>query len=84
MRQSEIKRKYDTELGRDVKKHIYGEGRLDVITKSIGSKVLGKTTKEIAKKAATKATTKAVEKTGEFVRNKAGVKIIHLLSKKTI
>ena len=29
MRQSEIKRKYDTELGRDVKKHIYGEGLLD-------------------------------------------------------
>ena len=26
MRQSELKRKYDPELGRYVKKHIYGEG----------------------------------------------------------
>ena len=47
MRQSELKRKYDPELGRYVKKHVYGEGISDVM-KSIGSRVLGKTTKELA------------------------------------
>ena len=70
MRQNDLKRKYDPELDRYVKKHIYGEGISDVM-KSIGSRVLGKTTKELAKKAATKAA------------EKAGDKIIELLSKKT-
>ena len=41
---SEFKRKYDPELGRYVKTHIYGEGIMDVM-RSIGSKVFGKTTK---------------------------------------
>ena len=76
MRQSELKRKYDPELGRYVKKHIYGEGISNVM-KSIGSRVLGKTTKELAKRAATKA----AEKTGDYVGKKAGDKIIELLSK---
>ena len=70
MRQSELKRKYDPELGRYVKKHIYGEGISDVM-KSIGSRVLGKTTKELAKKAATKAATKVAEKTGDYVGKKS-------------
>ena len=65
MRQSKLKRKYDPELGRSVKKHIYGEGISDVM-ESVGSRVLGKTTKEFAKKAATKA----AEQTGDYVGKK--------------
>ena len=79
MRQSELKRKYDPELGRYVKNHVYGESTSDVM-KSIGSRVLGKTTKELAKKAATKT----AEKTGDYVGKKAGDKIIELLSKKQL
>ena len=85
-RQSELKRRYDQELGRYVKKHIHtgeihGEGLMDIF-KSVGSKLFGKTVKEIAKKAATTAATKAATKTGEHLGNKAGDRIIQLLSKK--
>ena len=48
MRQSEFKRKYNHELGRYVKSHIYGEGLWDY-AKFIGSKLFGKTSKEIKK-----------------------------------
>ena len=75
MRQCEFKRKHDPDLGRYVKKHIHGEGIMGVL-KSVTSKMFGKTTKSIAKKAATKAI-----KTGEFAGNKAGDKIIQLLSR---
>ena len=90
IRQSDFKRRYDPEIGKYVKKHVYtgeihGEGLTDIF-KSIGSKLFGKTAKEMTKKAATtvatKAATKTAEKTGEFVGNKAGDKIIQLLSKK--
>ena len=85
-RQSELKRRYDPEIGRYVKKHIHsgeihGEGLMDIF-KSVGSKLFGKTAKEIAKKAATTAATKAATKTGEHLGNKAGDRIIQLLSKK--
>ena len=78
MNKSELKKRYDPEIGRYVKKHIYtgeihGEGLIDIF-KSIGSKLFSKTTKEIAKKAATK--------TGEHIGNRAGDKIVQLLSKK--
>ena len=69
MRQSELKQKYDPELGRYVKKHIYGEGLMDK-PKAIYSEVLKKTTK------------KAAGKVGDYVVKKAGDKIIELLSKK--
>ena len=54
MRQSEFKKKYNPELGRYVKQHIYtreihGEGLMDVL-KSFGSKLFGKTAKEMTKK----------------------------------
>ena len=49
MRNSEFKRKYDPVLGYYVKKHIYGKGIMDVF-RSIGSKLFGKTTKDIMKK----------------------------------
>ena len=87
---SELKIRYDPEIGRYIKKHVYtgeihGEG-LTNIFKSIGSKLFGKTAKEMTKKAATtvatKAATTAATKTGEHLGNKAGEKIVQLLSKK--
>ena len=86
MSKSELKMRYDPEIGRYVKKHIYtkeihGEGLMDIF-RSVGSKLFSKTSKEIAKKAATTAATKAATKTGEHFGNKAGDKIVQLLSKK--
>ena len=40
MKQSQFKRHYDPEMGRYMKKHIYGEGISDVF-KLTGKKVLG-------------------------------------------
>ena len=85
-RQSELKRRYDPEIGRYVKKHIHsgeihGKGLMDIF-KSVGSKLFGKTAKEIAKKAATTVATKAATKTAEHLGNKTGDRIIQLLSKK--
>ena len=81
MRQSDFKKRYDPELGRFTRQHIYGEGVMDVF-KNIGSKIFGQTLKKAAKTAATKAVTTAATKTGEHVREKAGDKIINFLSKK--
>ena len=80
MRQSEFKTRYDPELGRFTRPHIYGEGVMDVF-KNIGSKVIGQTLKKAAKTAATKAVTTAATKTGEHVGKKASDKIIEMLSK---
>ena len=80
MRQSEFKYKYDPELGRFTRQHIYGEGVMDVL-KNIGAKVIGQTLKKAAKTAATKAITTAATKTGEHVGKKGGDKIISMLSK---
>ena len=80
MRQSEFKKRYDPELGRFTRQHIYCEGVMDVF-KNIGAKVIGQTLKKAAKTAATKAVTTAATKTGEHVGKKAGDKIISLLSK---
>ena len=90
VRHSQLKIRYDPEIGRYVKKHIYtgeihGEGLTDIF-KSIGSKLFGKTAKEMTKKAATTVATKAAAtaatKTGEHIGNKAGEKIIQLLQRK--
>ena len=81
MKQSEFKRRYDIEMGRYVKKHIYGEGISDVF-KMIGKKAFGKTAKEAAKTATKKALQTAATKTGKYAGEKAGDKIIQLLSKK--
>ena len=80
MKQSEFKKRYDPELGRFTRQHIYGEGVMDVF-KNIGSKVFGQTLKKAAKTAANKAITTAATKTGEHVGKKAGDKIIQMLSK---
>ena len=90
VRHSELKIRYDPEIGRFVKKHVYtgeihGKGLTDIF-KSIGSKLFGKTAKEMTKKAATtvatKAATTAATKTGEHLGNKAGEKIVQLLQRK--
>ena len=81
MRQSEFKTRYDPELGRFTRQHIYGEGVMDVF-KNIGSKVIGQTLKKAAKTAATKAVTTAATKIGEHVGEKDGDKIIKFLTKK--
>ena len=77
-----IKKRYDPDLGMYVKKHVHsGEihgGALTDIFKSI----IGKTMKEAAKTASKKALQTAATKTGEFAGQKAGDKIIQLLSKK--
>ena len=85
-RQSELKIRYDPEIGRYVKKHVYtgeihGKGLTDIF-KSIGSKLFGKTAKKAATTVATKAATTAATKTGEHLGNKAGEKIVQLLSQK--
>ena len=80
MRQSEFKKRYDPEMGRFTRQHIYGEGIMDVF-KNIGSKVIGQTLKKDAKTATSKAVTTAATKTGEHVGKKAGDKIISMLSK---
>ena len=81
MKQSEFKKRYDPELGRFTRQHIYGEGVMDVF-KNIGSKVFGQTLAKAAKTAATKAVTTAATKTGEHVGEKAGDKIIKFLTRK--
>ena len=78
MRQSEFKMRFDPELGRYTRQHIYGEGMMDVF-KSIGKKICGKTMKKAAKKGAEKALTAAATKTGEHVGKKAGDKIVQML-----
>ena len=80
MKQSEFKKRYDPELGRFTRQHIYGEGVMDVL-KNIGAKVFGQTLKKAAKTAASKAVTTAATKTGEHVGKKAGDKIISMLTK---
>ena len=82
MRQSEFKKSYDVKTGRYVKKHIYGEGVVTDVFKTIGRKLFGKTMKEAAKTTTKKAVQKAATKTGEYAGEKAGDKFIQLLSKK--
>ena len=80
MRQSEFKMRFDPELGKFTRQHIYGEGITDVF-KSVGSKLFGKTVKSAVKKGAKKAVTAAATKTGEDVGKKAGDKIVQMSSK---
>ena len=80
MRQSEFKMRFDPELGKYTRQHIYGEGMMDVF-KSFGSKLFGKTMKKAAKKGVEKAVTAAATKTGEHVGKKAGDKIFQMLTK---
>ena len=62
MKQLEFKKRYDVKTGRYVKKHIYGEGVVTDVFKTIGRKLFGKTMKEAAKTATKKAVQKAATK----------------------
>ena len=73
MKQSEFKKRYDPELGRFTRQHIYGEGVMDIVP------IL----KKAAKNAADKAITTAASKTGEHAGKKAGDKIISMLKSKS-
>ena len=81
-RQSEFKKRFDPEMGKFTRQHIYGEGITDIF-KSVGSKLFGKTIKTAAKEGVEKAVTTAATKTGEHVGKKAGDKIVQMLSKGT-
>ena len=70
--------RFDPELGKFTKQHIYGEG-IDVF-KSFGTKLFGTTMKKAAKKGVEKAVATAATKTGEHVGKKAGDKIVQMLS----
>ena len=48
MRRTEFKKRYDPELGRFTRQHIYGEGVMDVF-KNIGSKFFNQTLQKAAK-----------------------------------
>ena len=76
MRQTEFKMKFDPNLGKYIKQHIYGEGMMDAF-KSFGSEIFGKTMKTAAKK----AVTTAASKTGKYAGKKAGDKMVQMLSK---
>ena len=82
MRQSEFKRRFDVKTGTYIKKHLYGKGVVTDVFKTIGRKQFGKTIKKAAKTATKKAVHKAATKTGEYASQKAGDRIIQLLSKK--
>ena len=92
MDNNKLKMRYDPEIGKYVKKHIYtgevyGEGLMDIF-KSVGSKLFSRTAKDIAKKTASTAANKAASttatKVGQYIGNKAGDKIVQLLSKKQL
>nr|DAC81283.1 TPA_asm: hypothetical protein [Corynactis coral adintovirus] len=84
MRQCEYKRRYDPEIGRYVKTHIYGGGISNVF-KSIRNRLFGRTMKNKMETGLRKGSEKLVEaaanKTGNFAAKKAGDRIIQLLSK---
>ena len=71
MRQSEFKRKYDPELGKYTKKHIYGEGIMDSV-KSFFKPTPKTTNPKPPPKPPKKVT---------FADKKAGDKIVELLSR---
>ena len=90
MDKTKFKKIYDPKYDRYVKRHIYtneihGEGLMDIF-RSVGSKLFSRKAKDIAKKTASTAANKAASisaaKVGEHIGNKAGDKIVQLLSKK--
>ena len=75
--------RFDPELGRFTRQHVYGEGITDIF------KLFGKTMKKAAKKAVTAAATKTGEHVGNKIvqklsKEKAGDKIVQMLSKKYV
>ena len=84
MDKSELKMRYNPEIDRYVKTHIYtkemyGDGLMDIF-KSIRNKLFNKSAKRIAKKAANQAAVSVATKAGEHLGNRAGDQIVQLLS----
>ena len=69
MRQSEFKKKYDPDMGKYTRKHIYGEGIMDSV-------------KSLVKKPTRKKVTFAVPPPKPTPTKKAGEKIVKMLSGK--
>ena len=82
MRQSEFKKRDDVKMGTYVKKHIYREGVVTDVFKTIGRKLFGRTMKEAAKTATQKALQKAATKTGEYAGEKASDKNYSVIKQK--
>ena len=85
-KQSEYKKKFNPELGKFTRQHIWREeniegGSIADVFKSFGKTIFGKTMKKAAKKGFEKAVTSAATKTGEYAGKKAGDKIVQMLSK---
>ena len=74
MRQSEFKRKYDPEIGKYTKQHIYGEGIMDSV-KSFFKKPTPKP------KPPPKPPKKVTFEPSSFADKKAGDKIVKILSR---
>ena len=74
MRQSEFKRKYDPEMGKYTKQHIYGEGIMDSV-KSFFKKPTPKP------KPLPKQPKKVTFEPSSFADKKAGDKIVKILSR---
>ena len=86
-RQSEFKMRFDPELGRYTRQHIYGEGIMDVF-KSVGSKLRQSNLfwhflKILKLCAMSSGSISCCSLTGEHVGKKAGDKIVQMLSKGT-
>ena len=73
MRQSEFKKKYDPDMGKSSRKHIYGEGIMDTVKSFIGKKP----TKKVKF-----AATPPPKPTPTNTTKKAGDKIVKMLSGK--
>ena len=79
MRQCEFKKKYNPLKCKHEKLHIYGEGIYNTFTDFLGRHIFNKTAKKIAKEATKKMASAALNKTGNYIGNRAGDKIIQLL-----
>ena len=71
IRQSEFKRKYDPEMGKYTKQHIYGEGVMDSV-------------KSFFKKPPPKPPKKVTFEPSSFADKKVGDKIVKILSRESI
>ena len=76
MRQSEFKRKYDPEMGKYTKLHIYGEGIMD------SAKSFFKPTRK--PKPPPKPPKKVTFEPSSFVDKKAGDKMVKILSRESV
>ena len=80
MRQSEFKRKYDPEMGKYTKQHIYGEGLTDSV-KSFFKKPTPKSSMRKPPPTPPQPPKKVTFEPSSFADKKAGDKIVKILSR---